>query len=549
MKKQLLAFAAVACSAAMLLAGCGSGKSSDANSDSAKTIISVYGSEPQNPLIPGNTNESGGGQILETLFSQLVSFDFDGNPQNEVAESITANEDATEYTIVLKDGWTFHDGTPVTSESFTKAWSYTANSANGFKGSSFFATILGYDAFQEDGLKGDEQLEGLKVVDDKTFVVTLSQPDATFPIKIGYSAFAPVPESFYADPESFGEHPIGNGPYKFDSWEHDAEINVVKYDDWAGDTEVKNDGISFKIYTSTDSAYADIEAGNLDVMAGIPSSASRTFQTNPNIQPYNEPGSIFQSFAIHCSNVAHFECGTEEGILRRQAISMAIDRDAIVENVLGGVGTAAIDFTAPLITGFSDSIEGNEVLKLNVEKAKELWAQAEAISPYTDTFTFSYNADGGAATLYDAIVNELKNNLGIAVETSPITTFQEFREAVTKRQLTNGAFRTGWMPDYPSPENYLFQLYATAAADNNGSNDSDYKNPEFDALLDQAYAAQTTEEANALYQESQKLLLRDLPAIPLYYSNNTGAAALNVTGFSINWQKMPVFTELSKTAA
>ena len=81
-----------------------------------------------------------------------------------------------------------------------------------------------------------------------------------------------------------------------------------------------------------------------------------------------------------------------------------------------------------------------------------------------------------------------------------------------------GAFRTGWQPDYPSPENYLYQLYSSDAADGNGSNDGDYKNSEFDDLCSKAAAAQTTDEANKLYQQAQEILLNDLPAIPLYYS-------------------------------
>ena len=81
-----------------------------------------------------------------------------------MAESITANDDATQYGIKLKDGWKFTDGTNVTAESFTKAWSYTANAKNAQLCSSFFSTIKGYDALQDtDNLKGDEQLEGLKI--------------------------------------------------------------------------------------------------------------------------------------------------------------------------------------------------------------------------------------------------------------------------------------------------------------------------------------------------------------------------------------------------
>ena len=543
MKKKAFAIAAAVCAVATMLGGCGSSNSAD--TAASGNIITAYASEPQNPLVPGNTNETGGGKPGDLLFARLVSFDAKGNASNEVAESITPNDNATRYTIKLKDGWKFTDGTPVTAESFTKAWSYVANAKNAQKCSSFFSTIKGFDALQDaDNLKGTEQLEGLKVVDDHTFTVDMSQPDATFPIKVGYLAFAPLPESFYKDPKAFGKAPVGNGPYKFKSWDHNKEIQLVKNPDYKGNDVPKNDGVTFKIYTDDASAYADIQAVNLDVMESVPASATKTFEKDTKVQAYNKAGSVSQTFTIP-SDLEHFQTGTEEGTLRRQAISMAINREQLVDKVLNGVGTPAVDFTSPLTPGYSSSLKGNETLKYNPDKAKELWAKAEAISKYDGQLTFAYNADGGAKPIFDAIVNQLKNNLGIDVATNPMPTFQEFRDAVTNRQI-KGAFRTGWQPDYPSAENYLFQLYASAAADGNGSNDGDYKNPEFDKLMDEAYAAQSTDDANKLYQQAQEILLNDLPAFPLYYSNADGVAAVGVKGFEMNWQNLPVYEELTK---
>ncbi|MBT1172163.1 ABC transporter substrate-binding protein [Bifidobacterium sp. MA2] len=545
MKKKAFVIAAAVCAVATLMGGCGSSSSTNsASTDGGKMIITSYASEPQNPLIPGNTNETGGGKPGDLLFARLVSFDAKGNASNEVAESITPNDDATQYTIKLKDGWKFTDGTPVTAESFTKAWSYVANAKNAQKCSSFFSTIAGFDDLQKDGLKGTEQLSGLKVVDDKTFTVDMSQPDATFPIKVGYLAFAPLPESFYKDPKAFGQAPVGNGPYKFSKWDHNKEIDLVKNPDYKGNDVAKNDGITFKIYTSDTSAYADIQSGALDVMESVPASATKTFQKNPKVQAYNKAGSVSQTFTIP-SSLEHFQTNTEEGQLRRQAISMAINRKQIVDKVLNGIGTPAKEFTSPLTPGYSDSIKGEENLEYNPTKAKELWAKAEAISKYDGQLTFAYNADGGAKPIYDAIVNQLKNNLGIDAATNPMPTFQEFRDAVTNRQI-KGAFRTGWQPDYPSAENYLFQLYASAAADGKGSNDGDFKNADFDKLMDEAYAAKTTDEANKIYQQSQEILLQQLPAFPLYYSNAVGVAATSVKGFEMNWQNLPVYEELTK---
>ena len=548
MKKKALSFAAAACAFGMLLSGCGSSNGSDTAAEGAN-IITAYNSEPQHPLIPGNTNETGGGKPVDLLFSRLISFDAKGNASNEVAESITANDDATQYDIKLKDGWKFTDGTDVTAESFTKAWSYTANAKNAQLCSSFFSTIKGYDALQDtDNLKGDEQLEGLKIVNDHEFTVDLSQSDSAFATKLGYSGFYPMPESFYKDPKAFGESPVSDGPYKFDSWDHDKEIKLVKNPDYKGNRKVNNDGVTFKIYTDANAAYADVQAGNLDVMDTVPSADSKTFESDSSVVPYNKAGSVIQTFTIP-SDLEHWKTSTEEGQLRRQALSMAIDRQAICDKVLNGLGTPAVEFTSPKTPGYSDSLKGNENLKYNKKKAKELWEKANAISPWTsdDKLTFAYNADGGHETTYTAVVNSINNTLGSEVAaTNPYPTFNDYRTAVSDRKV-QGAFRSGWQPDYPSAENYLVANYASAAADGNGSNDGDYKNSEFDDLCSKAAAAQTTDEANKLYQQAQEVLLNDLPAVPLYYANAYGVAATGVSGFEMNWQNLPVYENMTKS--
>ena len=460
MKKKALAFAAAACAFGMLLSGCGS-SNGDSTADKGSNVITAYNSEPQNPLIPGDCNETGGGKPLDLLFARLISFDAKGNASNEVAESIKSNDDATQYTIKLKDGWKFTDGTPVTAESFTKAWSYTANAKNAQLGSSFFSTIKGYDKLQDgDKLKGDEQLEGLKVVNDHEFTVDLNRSDSVFAVKVGYTAFAPLPESFFKDPKAFGEKPVGNGPYKFQSWDHDNQIVLVKNPDYKGNRVAKNDGVTFKVYTKDEAAYADIQSGSLDVMESVPASATKTFQKDSTVQAYNKAGSVIQQFTIP-AKLKHFEADTEEGTLRRQAVSMAINRENICKKVLNGTGTPAADFTSPLTPGYSDSLKGSGNLKYNEKKAKELWAKANAISPWTsdDKLTFAYNADGGHEVIYTAVVNSINNVLGAGVAaTNPYPTFNDFRTAVSDRKV-NGAFRSGWQPDYPSAENYLVQNF------------------------------------------------------------------------------------------
>ena len=105
------------------------------------------------------------------------------------------------------------------------------------------------------------------------------------------------------------------------------------------------------------------------------------------------------------------------------------------------------------------------------------------------------------------------------------------RDEITNRTISS-AFRTGWQADYPSLGNFLSPIYATNAS----SNDGDYSNPEFDAMLKKAAAADDVEESLKLYNEAQEILLKDLPVIPLWYSNVTAGWSENVDNVAFNWK-------------
>jgi oligopeptide transport system substrate-binding protein len=533
-----MGFAAVFAASALVLAACSgtsTGTSTTASKNLDKTaVITANNSEPQNPLIPTNTNETGGGKIVDSLFAGLVYYDAKGKPVNEVADSVTTT-DAQNYTIKLKTGWKFTNGEAVTSKSFVDAWNYGALLSNAQLNSYFFESI---DGFSYDV---DSKLTGLTVVDDTTFTVKLKQPEADFPLRLGYTAFFPLPQAAYADLKAFGENPIGDGPYKFASataWQHNVKLDLVPNPDYTGGRKAQNGGVSFVFYQSQDSAYNDLLAGNLDVLDAVPDSALGNYTTALGDRAVNQPAAIFQSFTIP-QNLPHFTGA--EGALRRAAISQSIDRALITDKIFSKTRTPASDFTSPVINGWSDKIPGSDVLKFDATKAKDLWAQADAISPWSGTFTIGYNSDGGHQAWVDAVSNSIKNTLGIDAQGKPYSTFKELRTDITAHTIT-GAFRTGWQADYPSLFNFLGPIYATNA----GSNDGQYSNPAFDQLLKDGSAATSVDAANTIFQKAQEILFKDLPAIPLWYSNVTGGSATTVTNVVFGWNSQPLYYEISK---
>ena len=522
---------------ALALAGCaGGGESSDSSNSGEATaaIITTNGSEPENPLIPTATNEVGGGKILDAIFAGLVSYEADGTAVNDMAEEITV-EDPQNLTIKIKEGQTFSDGEEVTADNFIKAWNDGALMSNERKNSYFFEDIEGF-SYDE-----DSELTGLKEVDDYTFTIALNKPASDFAQRLGYSAFYPLPDVAFEDMDAFGENPVGNGPYKLASdsaWQHDVQIDLVKNEDYQGVRQAQNGGLTITFYASQDAAYADLLDGAVDVIDAIPPAAMASFESDLGERAVNQPAAVFQSFTIP-GRLEHFS--GEEGALRRAAISMAINREEITDTVFQGSRTPASDFTSPVIDGWSESLEGGEVLDFNADEAKALWAQADEISPWTGSFQIAYNADGGHDVWVDAVSNSLKNVLGIDASGAAYPTFAEQRELVTSRAIQT-AFRSGWQADYPGLYNFLGPLYATNAS----SNDGDYSSHEFDDLLSQAISSTDPAEATELYEQAQTVLLKDLPAIPLWYSNVTGGYAEGVDNVEFGWNSVPLYEEITK---
>nr|WP_123816305.1 ABC transporter substrate-binding protein [Myceligenerans xiligouense] len=532
----------------LVLSACGGGDTGETEGDS-EAIITVGSGEPQNGLIPAMTNEVFGGLVVRNIFSGLVYYDENGAVQNEVAESIESDDNVT-WTITIEDGWTFTDGTPVTAQSFVDAWNWGAYGPNAANLTYFYEPIEGYDEVQipvdKDGEPTGEDPEaetmsGLEVVSDTEFVVTLKQPESDFPVRLGYAAFFPVPESFMDDPEAFGESPVSNGPYTMTEWEHDSAITIEANPDYAGDRVPENGGIEFLAYTDEDSQYNDLLANNLDIVTNVPASAFATFEDELGDRAVNQPAAVTQVINVP-EYVEDFQ--GEAGLLRRQAISMAIDREGITETVYDGARTPARDFTNPVIAGWSEDIPGSEFTEYNPEEAAALWQEAEDMDPLGDDFTLfiASNADSDHQSWIDPACNTIRQALEIECEFDQYPVFDEFLDARDNREI-KGVFRGGWQADYPAMSNFLSPIYGKNA----GSNDMDYVSEDFEAKMKEGNAAETPEEATELYKEAQEILFQDMPGIPLWYYNTTAGYAETVDNVAFGWDSDPILYQVTKS--
>lgn len=341
--------------------------------------------------------------------------------------------------------------------------------------------------------------------------------------------------------EAFGENPVGNGPYRLaeeGAWQHNVQIDLVPNEEYAGDREAQNGGVRVVFYDNLDTAYNDLISGSLDVMDEMPSSVLGTFEEELGERAINQPAALNQSLSVP-SYLPQFE--GEAGVLRRQAISLAIDREQVSETIFSGAVTPSRDFTVPSIEGYTEEVPGNDVLDYDPDRAADLWAEAEEIEPWEGTLTISSNADGDHQAWIDAVTNSIRNTLGIEAEFEPYPQFSEFLDARDNQEIS-GLFRAGWQADYPSLTNFLAPIYSTGA----GSNDAFYSNPEFDDLMRQINASESVDEANQLVTQAQAILFEDLPGIPLWVENAVGGYAEGVDNVELAWNRQAQMHQVTK---
>ncbi|GIF06459.1 putative peptide ABC transporter DppA [Actinoplanes siamensis] len=523
---------------ALLAAGCGSGGSDDSSSASNTVVIGI--GEPQH-LIPTNSTESNGSEVLASLFYPLVDFDAQNNPVPVAAESITADATSTVWTVKLKSGFTFSNGEPVTSDNYINAWNYGAYGPNGQGASYFFERIKGFADLQSkdpDGEEGPQKapepkaktLEGLKKVDDTTFTITLSAPFAGWESVMGYSAFYPLPKAAWKSDgvlaDGFEDAIIGNGPFKLKGkWEHDAQIVVEKVADFKG-TVPKIDGITWKIYQDQQAEYADLVAGNVDVQTTIPIESLAKASADLGDRFKKSPNSTFQFVGFPTFQKEFSD------VRVRQAISMAINRQEITDQIFLGSQSPATSFVSPVVAGYRENTCGDNCV-YNPTKAKELYTAANG----PKEMKITYNVDGNHKAWVDATCNQIKASLGINCVGGEEPKFADLLSKVEKKQPV-GLIRLGWVMDYPLMENYLGPLYSTGGS----SNYYGYSNPTFDNLVKEGSVAKTPQEAIAKWQAAEDILAKEMPVIPLRNGQNVFGYSTKVNNVNVDlFQKVDLY--------
>ncbi|MFI1199316.1 ABC transporter substrate-binding protein [Streptomyces sp. NPDC020883] len=522
---------------ALAATACGGGTAGPGGS----AVVSASWGDPQNPLEPANTNEVQGGKVLEMLLRGLKRYDpRTGAAENVLAERIEST-DARHYTVTLKRGWAFSNGEKVTAKSFVDAWNYGALLDNKQKNASFFQYVDGFDKVHPDhGRPTAKTLSGLQVKDDRTFTVTLNQKFSSWPDTLGYAAFMPLPQAFFRDHDGWLHKPIGNGPYLVDSYAKGSVLKMRKWKRYPGPDPAQNGGIDLRVYTDSDTAYTDLQAGNLDLVDDIPAAQLKNVHADLGDRYLNQPAGIIQTLAFPMYDP---RWGKPETAKVRRGLSMAIDRAQITKEIFQNTRTPATDWTSPVLGtkgGYQAGLCGDACV-FDPAGARQLIKEGGGIPG--GRMTITYNADTGSHKDWvDAVCNSINKTLGNdrACVGNPVGTFADFRNQIAARRMT-GPFRAGWQMDYPLIQNFLQPMYYTNAS----SNDGKFSNPAFDRLVNEANAAPDTRRAVAKFQETEGILAREMPSIPLWYQNGSGGYSERISNVRLNPFSVPVYNAIT----
>ncbi|WP_051792680.1 peptide ABC transporter substrate-binding protein [Amycolatopsis jejuensis] len=493
---------ALAC-VATTLSAC-SGSSSGA-SGGGGTLVVADGNSQLDTLVPGNTALAF--SQLGVLFAPIVAFKPDGGLDYVQASSITGSDGAKQWTIKFRPGWTFHNGEPVTAQSYADGWNLTAYGPNAYVAAGELSNIAGYDAVHP--AKGEptaKTLSGLKVVDQETLQVTLTKPDSQFPFELsqGNGAFYPMPKAGLNDLAAFKTNPIGDGPYQMSApAKLNQEVRLKRFAGYKGPNPGQIENITFRMYTSPGTAYTDTQAGNVDIALA----PQDKFQ-----QIKNDFGDRVAHLAGPSIEYLGFPLWDKryQDVRVRGAISLAIDRATINKQIFGGQYEPADSlFSSSMLGGSTRSCQ---YCAYDPAKAKQLLAEAGGWSG--GPMTLTYPGGAGYDQAMQSIANQIRQNLGIEVTAKPTVGFSDFATDVKEKKVP-GPFRGKWGSSYPSPADTLHKLFLPGGDYNYSV--GGYSSPKVTDLITQGDAAPAATDGVRTYQDAERAIAADFPVVPLFY--------------------------------
>ena len=462
---------------------------------------------------PITQSEIVSGRILRAMYEGFTVTADDGRNIPALAERWEALSPGPGFRFFLRKGVTFHSGRPFTARDVKYTFEELLRpGSKGGIGVSYLANVAGAKEFKDGAAPG---IAGITIVDDHTVDIAFTKPDVLFPIYPFFFMDAGIVADQGAD--WMTKVSAGTGPYRFKQWRRGVAVELeANKAYWRGAPKI--DGVSFLVVPSGDTALSQYDAGELDFVDVYAASIRRVLRDDRYAKELiRVPRAQATYMGMNQALYAPFK-----DIRVREAVSLAIDRQAMIRGLYGGAAFMLNGAVTPGMAGASPDLPAP---KFDPDRAKKLMAEAgypdgKGLPPIDISSTEAFKDE---LTYY---ANQFQRVLGMPVSVKLV------ERATFIRSMNAGEvafFPWGWTMDYPDAATFLSDMWHG----NSRYNRPRWKNAAYDALIDEALATPDETKRFGLYNKAEKILLDDFAMVPLPMTASVALRKPNVRNFTL----------------
>lgn len=527
-KKRKVALLSVLLVLALVFTACSGGGNAE-----PKILRTNNSSEPGtlDPALAQGTHES---WVLDHTFEGLMKKSETGEIVPGMASKYEMSEDGLTYTFTIRDGAKWSNGEPVTAHDFEYSWKRVLDPEMAAYYSFQFFYLKNGEAYNSGTAKVEDV--GVKALDDKTLEVTLESPTGFFLELTSFYCYFPVSKAVAEENPDWAkevETYVSNGPFVLTEWVHNASITLAKNDNYYDSKLIKLDGIEFAILDDVNTAWQRYEAGEFDFLTPLPQAvvAQMRDEKNPELVIGTDLATYYYNFNPEVKPLNNAKV--------RKALSLAIDRESIVNDVAQGGQAPAegvVPYGIPDETGKDFREKSGNFLKFDAAEAKTLLAAGlaeEGMTAADVKLTLLYNTSEGHKKIAEAIQEMWRVNLGVEIALENVDFQVKLdREKAGDYQIS----RAGWIGDYIDPLTFI-DLWVT-----DGSyNDANYSNAEYDKYVQTARTSTDVAERMEAMRKAEALLMEDMAVAPIYFYTQPYAQKSYVKGVYKPVNRYPYF--------
>jgi oligopeptide transport system substrate-binding protein len=525
MRKLLFILLALMIAGSLLIGGCQC--NGELPPQEGAVVLNLYGIDPWT-LDPALCGDATSHQYIVQIFSGLVRLGDNLEPVPDIAEYWELSPDGTTYSFHLREDVFFHDGRQVTADDFKYSWERACWPQTGSQTAS---TYLGDIVGVKEVISGAAtEISGVRVLDDFTLEVTIDSPKSYFLSKLTYPTAYVVDRNQVESGVGWWRQPNGTGPFTLNQWDTGQVLSLGRNELYYGE-KAKVDFVVFQLWGGVPMNM--YETGEIDV-TGV--STVYTAKATDEEGPFYDELSIVPELSFYYIGFDTEKPPFDDVDIRR-AFSLAIDKEKLISLVFAGTMEPAYGILPLGIPGYNETLVG---LEYDIEEARALIAS----SSYGDVanlplITLTTAGWGGViSSELESLIFQWRENLGVEVtvrQLEPEAFLYDLREE------RDEMFYTGWIADYPHPQDFLDVLFSSGAENNYGG----YSNPDFDAMLTTAAAEPDQDLSLELYQQAEQILVDDAVCLPLSFGVNYVLVKPYVSGYHLNLLGFAMLNEVS----